>query len=149
MRVARAWWTRHRFRPRAFAVADAGGPSVARGGDTGWAEREAVLLRLEAEDGTSGWGEAAPLPGYSPDTLRDVDADLALVPLLDDADDLRLRATRSPEGATIVDAGIAAAGGLEAGRRMQAELQRIGLDEEALQADFQSWRQQKGAGLQN
>lgn len=30
---------------------------------------------------------------------------------------------------------------LEAGRRMQAELERIGLDEQALQEGFQAWRQ--------
>ena len=36
------------------------------------AEREGVLLRLTAEDGSVGWGEATPLPGYSPDTLDDV-----------------------------------------------------------------------------
>ena len=35
-------------------------------------EREGILLRLRAADGTEGWGEAAPLPGYSPDTLDDV-----------------------------------------------------------------------------
>ena len=34
---------------------------------------------------------------------------------------------------------------LEAGRRMQAELERLGLDEEVLQADFRSWRQQQRA----
>jgi antitoxin (DNA-binding transcriptional repressor) of toxin-antitoxin stability system len=38
---------------------------------------------------------------------------------------------------------------LEAGRRMQAELARIGLDEEALQCDFQTWRQQQRAGQQS
>ncbi|NNF56972.1 MAG: o-succinylbenzoate synthase [Rhodothermaceae bacterium] len=36
------------------------------------AHRAGVLLCLTAEDGTEGWGEAAPLPGYSPDTLDDV-----------------------------------------------------------------------------
>lgn len=34
---------------------------------------------------------------------------------------------------------------LEAGRRMQAELERLGLDEEVLQGDFRSWRQQQRA----
>jgi antitoxin (DNA-binding transcriptional repressor) of toxin-antitoxin stability system len=38
---------------------------------------------------------------------------------------------------------------LEAGRRMQAELERIGLDEEALQGDFQTWRQQQHADQQS
>ncbi|MEM0961643.1 MAG: o-succinylbenzoate synthase [Bacteroidota bacterium] len=35
-------------------------------------QREGVLLRVRTEDGAEGWGEAAPLPGYSPDTLDDV-----------------------------------------------------------------------------
>lgn len=34
-----------------------------------YAEREGVLLRLRDGEGREGWGEAAPLPGYSPDTL--------------------------------------------------------------------------------
>lgn len=34
--------------------------------------REGILIRHTAEDGAVGWGEAAPLPGYSPDTLDDV-----------------------------------------------------------------------------
>lgn len=34
---------------------------------------------------------------------------------------------------------------LEAGRRMQSELERIGLDEETLQSDFQRWRQRQRA----
>jgi len=38
---------------------------------------------------------------------------------------------------------------LEAGRRMQLELERIGLDEETLQADFQSWRQRQRADKNN
>lgn len=27
-------------------------------------EREILVVRLETDDGTVGWGEAAPLPGY-------------------------------------------------------------------------------------
>ena len=42
-------------------------------------ERRGVLLRLTADDGAEGWGEAAPLPGYSPDTLDDVLAELPAV----------------------------------------------------------------------
>ena len=38
---------------------------------------------------------------------------------------------------------------LEAGRRMQAELERIGLDEKTLQSDFQSWRQRQQADKNN
>ncbi len=33
--------------------------------------REGTLMRLTAEDGTEGWGEAAPLPNFSPETLED------------------------------------------------------------------------------
>jgi antitoxin (DNA-binding transcriptional repressor) of toxin-antitoxin stability system len=32
---------------------------------------------------------------------------------------------------------------LEAGRRMQAELERLGLTEDELSADFQAWRQRR------
>lgn len=32
--------------------------------------REGVLIRLTAEDGSIGWGETAPLPGFSPETLE-------------------------------------------------------------------------------
>ena len=32
--------------------------------------REGVLIRLTAQDGSVGWGEAAPLPGFSPETLE-------------------------------------------------------------------------------
>lgn len=38
--------------------------------------REGVLIRLTAEDGSVGWGEAAPLPGFSPETLEDATAQL-------------------------------------------------------------------------
>jgi len=34
--------------------------------------RRGLLVRLTAEDGTAGWGEAAPLPGFSDETLADV-----------------------------------------------------------------------------
>ena len=37
---------------------------------------------------------------------------------------------------------------LEAGRRMQAELQRLGLTEEDLAADFKAWRQEQQPQLQ-
>jgi O-succinylbenzoate synthase len=35
------------------------------------AERQGLLLRVTGPDGREGWGEAAPLPGFSPDTLDD------------------------------------------------------------------------------
>lgn len=33
--------------------------------------REGALVRLTADDGSEGWGEAAPLPGFSPESLHD------------------------------------------------------------------------------
>lgn len=39
-------------------------------------EREAVVLRVADDAGSVGWGEASPLPGYSPDTLDEVEAGL-------------------------------------------------------------------------
>jgi o-succinylbenzoate synthase len=60
MRIARA-----QLLPYAHALAEPFG-----GGSVGtWTERRGVLLRLESEGGLVGQGEAAPLPGYSPDTL--------------------------------------------------------------------------------
>ncbi|MFW6039822.1 MAG: mandelate racemase/muconate lactonizing enzyme family protein [Gemmatimonadota bacterium] len=48
----------------------------ARVADPAGGEREAVLLRVADEDGRVGWGEASPLPGYSPDSLADVEGAL-------------------------------------------------------------------------
>jgi O-succinylbenzoate synthase len=39
-------------------------------------EREGLLLRLEAGDGAVGWGDAAPLPGFSREFLFDVHLEL-------------------------------------------------------------------------
>src|SRR5690606_585400 len=39
-------------------------------------EREGVLLRLEADDGAVGWGDAAPLPGFNREFLFDVRLEL-------------------------------------------------------------------------
>lgn len=45
--------------------------------------REGALLRLTADDGSEGWGEAAPLPGFSPESLHDATKQLrAVAPLL-------------------------------------------------------------------
>ena len=33
--------------------------------------REGALIRLTSDDGCEGWGEAAPLPGFSPESLKD------------------------------------------------------------------------------
>jgi o-succinylbenzoate synthase len=39
-------------------------------------EREGILLRLSGEDGSEGWGETAPLPGFSVEGLVDATAQL-------------------------------------------------------------------------
>ncbi|MEO1338526.1 MAG: hypothetical protein AAFV29_22985, partial [Myxococcota bacterium] len=38
-----------------------------------WSSREGRLLRLTDADGTVGWGEASPLPGYIEETVESVD----------------------------------------------------------------------------
>lgn len=42
-----------------------------------WSLREGLLLALDDDDGTVGFGEATPLPGFSPDTLAEAEAALA------------------------------------------------------------------------
>src|ERR671921_620923 len=39
-------------------------------------QREGILLRLSGEDGSEGWGETAPLPGFSVESLVDATAQL-------------------------------------------------------------------------
>jgi L-Ala-D/L-Glu epimerase len=48
-----------------------------------WRRREVLLLRIRASDGTTGWGEAAPLPGFSrlEDDLAACEAELRTGPL--------------------------------------------------------------------
>lgn len=41
-----------------------------------WTEREGLLVRLEAEDGRVGWGEAAPVPGFGAGTIESAEAAL-------------------------------------------------------------------------
>lgn len=47
-----------------------------------WTERIRLIFGLEDSDGCIGWGEAAPLPGYSPDTLEAVKAVLPEAPFV-------------------------------------------------------------------
>jgi len=42
-----------------------------------WSERPLVLIRAEDGDGHVGWGEAAPLDGFGPDSMADVLAAIA------------------------------------------------------------------------
>ena len=45
---------------------------------TGPRHRTSLLVQLRDNDGTVGWGEACPLPGYSRDTLQTAHADLSV-----------------------------------------------------------------------
>lgn len=47
-------------------------PDALVGGAEGLAKRAFGVLRLTRSDGTTGLGEASPLPGYSPDSIADV-----------------------------------------------------------------------------
>ena len=50
------------------------GPLVLKG--TTLSQREGLLLRLSGDDGSEGWGETAPLPGFSRESLTEVAAQL-------------------------------------------------------------------------
>lgn len=39
-------------------------------------ERDGLLLKLESEDGHTAWGEAAPLPGFSPESIDRIEQEL-------------------------------------------------------------------------
>lgn len=54
-------------------------PSSAANARNAWITRSGVLLRLEDDLGRVGWGEASPLPGYSMESLEDVQATLSRV----------------------------------------------------------------------
>ena len=40
-------------------------------------ERDGVLVRIDSDAGASGWGDVAPLPGFSRESLEDAEAELA------------------------------------------------------------------------
>jgi o-succinylbenzoate synthase len=65
---------RFALEPLAFEVAGAANAGGA------WRRREGIGLRVVG-GGQEGWGEASPLPGYSPDTLEDARAELAALGL--------------------------------------------------------------------
>ena len=48
-------------------------------GEDTWDCRRGLLLKLETEQGVVGWGEAAPLPGFSPESLEDVIAHARMI----------------------------------------------------------------------
>ena len=45
-------------------------PRPAQNARAQWSERESCVITLERSDGVRGQGEAAPLPGFSPDSLQ-------------------------------------------------------------------------------
>lgn len=61
-------------------------------------EREGVLLRLEAEGGAVGWGDAAPLPGFSREFLFDVHLELDAFATVLCGRDLDPRDVTNPNG---------------------------------------------------
>jgi O-succinylbenzoate synthase len=51
-----------------------------------WAAREGLFVRIERPDGTAGFGEAAPVPGFGPDTVDQAEEECrALGGTIDDA----------------------------------------------------------------
>jgi O-succinylbenzoate synthase len=50
---------------------EARGAATLRPGGLGWRERQAVIIAVRGDDGSTGLGEAAPLPGLSVDTIAD------------------------------------------------------------------------------
>ena len=73
------------------------------------AAREGVLLRLEGEGGLVGWGDAAPLPGFSRETLAEV------------------RAALEPAARALVDRALDPRAIVAAGGPLQAALDAAGL----------------------
>jgi o-succinylbenzoate synthase len=58
-------------------------PHPARNARVQWAERASCIITLKSDDGGRGQGEAAPLPDFSPDDLRDCERALATLDLRD------------------------------------------------------------------
>lgn len=77
----------YRFTYRRYALPFRSPVRTAHGA---WGVREGVIVRLEREDGTVGWGEAAPIPWFGTETVDAVDA--ACRELGRDVDDARLDA---------------------------------------------------------
>ena len=75
-----------------------------------WMDRPTVLISLTDRDGHTGWGEAAPLDGYGPDTLSDVVTAIrdgnwdAALPSLQCALGTARQATASPSGMLLTPA---------------------------------------------
>src|SRR5436305_518225 len=59
-----------------------------------WAEREGVIVRLDGETGSAGFGEAAPLPGFSRETVSEITAVCSELGAI--VDDERLDAVPAP-----------------------------------------------------
>ena len=56
-------------------------PRPAQNARAKWSERESCIITLQSDDGARGQGEAAPLPGFSPDSLQDCQHALAALDL--------------------------------------------------------------------
>ena len=60
--------------------------------------RDGLLLRLWDDQGRAGWGDAAPLPGFSRETTREAEAALRALPPALDGQDLDARDLVRPRG---------------------------------------------------
>ncbi len=65
-----------------------------------WSQRSIMIVRLHATDGPDGYGEASPLPGYSPDDLPSCERALLAIP------EARLSALAALEGPAEVLEGV-------------------------------------------
>ena len=75
-------------------------PVVTAHGPVG--DREVLLLGLSDADGNTGWGEAAPLPGFTPETLDE--AGQGILDWLDD--DERIEPPATPTARAAVDGAL-------------------------------------------
>jgi L-alanine-DL-glutamate epimerase-like enolase superfamily enzyme len=82
-------------------------PSRARDARRAWTERHSLLCTLEG----GGTGEAAPLPGYSPDTLEACRAALEALPPLDGLADVARLPDTLPAARFALETAILAEGG--------------------------------------
>jgi hypothetical protein len=72
-----------------------------------WTERAAQLITLQSDDGTRGFGEASPLPGFSRDTLEECGAALRDLDLSDVPESLDAERAALTELERISVAGLA------------------------------------------
>lgn len=108
-------------------------PIEARGAARALAMREAVLIELRDDRGTIGLGEAAPLPGVSPDTLADADQAIAAfaarLPLeVGDLFAVVAELTTAPAARFALETALLSIAACRAGRSLAEVLAGLGVD---------------------